>query len=242
MCFSKNSAIVLALLIMVASVFVACKKIDAMRPPGKVIFYPKPYFPLYPGSSWVYVDSLGNDVVKQTLPEYMPFVYVQKFNRYGSIVNEPMDTFYMPVFDGLYYSGYERVRTIGASMDHSRNNPKVVFQKYFSEELNNTFFETIIYTSDRINGTVHVSYLYNVVAKNIQIQNPYLGVIDSCVVLNIRMPRKRPYAYNDYQYLDTIRVTEYYAKNIGLVRQLVRYRNHTDTIHALELKSYHIND
>jgi hypothetical protein len=90
------------LLVFILTGFVSCNKPQGNDPdpiPIDTIF-PLPYYPVYPGSYWKYIDSFGDTTVIMTDPEYRKDWYKMEEKL------DP-DTAYVPFCDGIGIWGYK---------------------------------------------------------------------------------------------------------------------------------------
>lgn len=209
------------LMVLVIITIVACDKPEPYELSPAKIYEPLPYLPIYPGSYWDYIDTSMATKRFLTKPNYVPI----KIEYTDSITLDPI---LLPVYNDNYYLGYNQ-------LTYSENwyEPHVVWKLIFSDELNKKF-------SSSESGIIQKTYYsirknYEVVAVDKSMNHPYLGLIDSIVIID----QKTIYDYVGLDY--TTHGIAYFAKNIGIIRNCSINDASGDTTVILDLKSYFIN-
>lgn len=213
---SKSKILILFL------VLFACKKPAPLAPSAPIKYEPQPYFPVYPGSYWEYVDQ--NSIIKRySTSDKYDLVYIQYTD---SIILDPV---LLPNYNGNYYLGYYQIRR-----NNSIANGKYdEFINFFSDELNKQFSSGYSYSSGHLSTTSRTNCKVQEVNKTIN--HPYLGIVDSIVLIDKLIYLKQ----NGYE--GVTHEIEYYAKNIGMIRNCSINDISGDTIVISDLKSYFIN-
>jgi len=207
---------------LVLTLLISCKKPEPYITEVNQIFKPLPYWPVYPGSHWIYVDYSSNNVTYTTKPNYEQV----NFRYTDSIVLDPI---LLPNYDGNYFMGYSKLVTYGNYPDNLYDR----FEPFFSEEIGKKFInaQSGYYQKYYYNSTE----TYTVKDFLDTIHHTYLGIIDSVIIMDkvidfTTQGHKFPEHYNLY-----------YAKNIGLVRSV--FINDSTNVKSLvlDLKDYTIN-
>jgi len=191
---------------------VGCKKdhTDAIETsPG--IIYPMPYFPVYPGSWWTYVNGFGDSVQTTMIGDYQEYSY-SDITRNGA----QSDVVKIPFWNSYPMYGYSYPRKVNLDDNGLTLIPLLSEQTgdhwikaNYNGDIN--FSETIATdTSIEVEGII-----YNHV---IQINDYFESIHDS-------IPK-------------TLINENYYAKDVGLIR-ILSYPN--DPFGGMHLKSYFIN-
>jgi hypothetical protein len=208
-----TSSINCIFIIVFSVILITCKKPEEVTI-GESYAPIYPYFPVFPGSYWIYVDSLGNKSTKKVESEYVP----REFKTEDDSLNELI---YYPKMDEVYYYGYFYL-----TKDIS---------PYYPCNGNGDTFEPFLLLSgsskkSKSNNCLHHQELienYNLV---------YVKKLDTLVVNNSLyrnvIINKSYISYSGYTSGFTAppiyHTLYYYAENIGLVLQ--QQINHPDSV------------
>jgi len=212
-----NNKIVILLLL----VFLACKKPASYEPSEPVKYEPLPYFPVFPGSYWEYVDTSFVIIKLITEPAYQSL----KLKYTDSIILDPI---LVPVYNGQSILKYNKI-----SYSNFYYQPNIILKPFFSEKLNDQFSN--VESGINHHTEYRIEKKYRVMAINQSMNHPHLGIIDSIVVID----QKTSYDYVGYDY--ATHELSYYAKNIGIIRNSLINDSIGDTTVILDLKTYFIN-
>ena len=209
------------IIILLILAFLACKKPASYEPSEPVKYEPLPYFPVFPGSYWEYVDTSFALKKLATEPEYK----LLKLNYTDSIILDPI---LVPIYERQSILGYSQITY---SKYHYPSN--IILKPFFSEKLNEKFTSVESGINQRMEYRIEKKY--SVMAINQSMNHPYLGIVDSIVIID----QKTSYDYVGYDY--TKHELSYYAKNIGIIRNSIIIDSIADTTVILDLKAYFIN-
>jgi hypothetical protein len=193
-----------------SALFVSCKKDKAppvIIPKTIDTLYPLSYLPVYPGSYWKYVDSNGDSTIDITNPTYEL--------DYWSNTADHSDTYYAPMYNGIYIWGYQAHKSTGHPLSPPMQtilseNLAVGSQWEIFNDQGNTIMRKIIVkdTTITISG---IDYY------------PTIGVEEYQQI--------GPATYLWY-------ARRYYTKDIGLIKEEL----HFPSIITKEIYDYHINN
>ena len=89
-----------------------CKKKDDPDPINYETVYPKPYFPVYPGSNWTYLKNDTETIILATEKEYKLDQYATSFSEgtwFTSGHKYYSTKVYVPIYEGVAIYGYSNV-------------------------------------------------------------------------------------------------------------------------------------
>lgn len=200
-------------MILLLLVLISCKKEKKEVPPT---IYPLSYLPVYPGSHWVYIDEKGDTAAQYSDSEYKLHQY------YSGVINGNLtDWVYVPFWNGTPVYGYSSPQSI------SPYGPRGLMQiGYLSEQVGDTWE---IYHDKYGTQYRKVVAVDTTLSVNSIIYDHVIAVSDYG---NLWMNSGNPIVF--------LRIN-YYAKNIGLIKQDMIDINTKDTIQHLGIISYFIN-
>jgi hypothetical protein len=172
------------------------------------------YYPVFPGSYWIYTDSLGNKSIKKVESEYVP----KEFKTADDSLNELI---YYPKMDEVYYYG-ECYLTRDVSPYYPCNDRGDTFEPFLL-----------------LSGSSRISRSYNCLHHQELIENNnlvYVKKLDTLVVNNSLyrnvIINKSYISYSGFTSGFTAppihHTLYYYAENIGLILQ--QQINHPDSV------------
>ena len=209
--------------------FVGCKK-DKCNTINSISYshdtiYPHAYFPAYPGSYWVYNDNM----TIQVEPDYIPFKLIEtnKYNDCKAITKEEV---LLPKI-GEQFISYDR------------------FIEYFSEEHNSEYLlfsdqtnwqswqdPESKYTTSKIFNDVAYSKMRTLIGFQENL------IVNSVTYNDIMVIEELSFAHYSGTHLTDVD-TFYYAKNVGIIRQLNQHysSNPPFAVDTFDLTNYLIN-
>ena len=204
------------ILILFAAGLCQCKKDVSL----KLIPTLKPlsYYPIFPGSSWKYIQNDTDTVVHTSSNSYVEHTYLKgyEYDKHGKRSEVYSDPVYIPLLNNSPIYQYNKIECIPPPFgDYNRSWPilsEVVghqFARQFMDQRYCQCVETV---------TVH--------QKTINANS------DSIIVLKGRWTQGPNINKNSYQV---------YTKNIGLSSHFIIDTIAMDTTYKLELFTYHIN-
>ena len=191
----------------------SCKKEEQVN---YQTIYPLPYLPVYPGSYWIYLDENGDTVISATDKTYILHSY-----KSSAISGGFTDPVYVPYWDGTPVYGYSYpTYTVSAAFsdEYAKGEHQVGF---LSEELNQ--YWGVYYSQYGGGFRVVVAIDTSITVESV--------LYDHVIVVNdYGSYYTRPISFGE---------SNYYAKNIGLIRKDIGRGN--IIIQHLRIVSYFIN-
>lgn len=194
-------------------IFVSCQK-EKQKDYETIV--PLSYLPVYPGSSWTYLNENGDTVKQFTLPEYQLHSY-KSYKLFGNNT----DKVYVPFWNGVPVYGYSSplVTTSPAWTDYYVGLKQV---GYLSETPGQSW---VLFSSQYEKFFRTVVNIDTTVTVNTITYNHVITVYDSAKFIgriNFRLSE-----------------INYFAKDVGLIQQDIY--NDTAIVHHLGIISYFIN-
>ena len=171
---------------------------------------PGKYFPVYPNSYWKYVNQDGDTVTHSTSADYILYSFLCK------AFNTYTDSVYVPFWNGKPIYAYS-TPVLEESMDKGK-----VFMPLLSE---NKGYEWLLWYS----------------AKDSILE--YVKTVDTALTLqsilyqHVIVVKKDSW---DNKLLSDIHNYRFYARDIGLIKDMDVNESNNDTIRKIELFEYHI--
>lgn len=185
-------------------------------PPEPVVWEtvePGPYFPVYPGSFWVYEINGRPGHRENTSLTYMPHRY--RTGRDPETYDYAYsDTAFVPIYNGMPIYGYNRIEPPPSSHQHA----DMLFP-FFSETIGDRLYE----------GRSDPRYPYGGEIKRVVSKDVEAG--DSVITLRGHWVSTHPTRVS----------TRKYVKNVGLSLWIIVDTVANDTIFRKELVNYYIN-
>ncbi len=177
--------------------------------------YPKPYFPVYPGSFWIYFSD-SNYVTLRVSEQYEQHSYLKDIKNGESVFS---DTVYVPVYEGVPSYGYEYIQNIPLP-----NDPRQVLWPRLSDKVGFEFTQE--YLNPFATGDKNE---YLTVSEKITSGG---DIIDTTLVITGY--------WKDTAKANQISIREY-VYDIGLRKHLVIDTAKNDTIYSSVLVGHKIN-
>ena len=209
----------LAIGILLACILPGCSKDKLISKPPQE---PGAYLPVYPGSHWTYqrtsyslTDTLIDTIREESPPEYI-LHYLLNSQGTDSTAN------YVPYWKGVPLYKYSFP---AASHDHPSSGTA-------GHKLVDHLSETVPYTSNHFHNQYASSFIY-VAAKGISLT---VGPVTYPDVIKV------DHYYEYMTYGECITLSRFYARNVGLVKEIRFPLYSTDTAAVINLIDYHINN
>lgn len=201
------------ILIIVICVLVACRK-DQAPDNNYEYIYPESYYPVYPGSSWNYIDIDSSTSTTAVQPEWQLHRYLLKSNP--EVYSVPV---YVPVLNNTCIYGYEYYTT-------DFTNYGAPFMPILSEHLGYSWVSH--WTNNMFGG--YYAFGHSAVDSSLYTVTVPAGTFNNVIRVNVKN-----YVGGTYQY-----IYHYYANGVGEVMSEIYF----DTVltHRHQLTSYFINN
>jgi hypothetical protein len=176
------------------------------------VIYPGPYFPVYPNSYWKYVQKDGDTITKSTSSDYLPDSFISE--EYNVYTEDA----YVPFWNGIPIYGYCTPVFVNANDKGRVLTPllrdKAGFEWITWQSINDSIIEFVsaMDTVLTVKGTLYQNVI--VVEKN---------------------------SWSDHQ-LSNIYSYRFYARDIGLIKEIDLNISNNDTLRFSDLIEYHIGE
>jgi hypothetical protein len=209
----------------------SCKKPEQISPYESFI-EPEAYFPCYPSSYWIYLDSNGNEIKVKVDSVYMP---------YRILTDDTLnDLVYLPRINGEYFYQNYIIFTLGSYLTSNSFN----YKDYFKRIVVYNAFEN---QSIKVENYGDQRYPSSIIEQSTFVEKYDTLYINSKIFTNVivNSVAKRYSGYNDVYLNANVAFPtyiRYYALGIGLIlEKVIDPYPAPDTVITKSIVSYMIN-